>query len=81
MKGKARRPLIALSGVAAMVIGLVVVSASSGFSFPLNILLIVVGMIGAVTGGLVFGVVAVAWVMRQAMQLSESSYWSRSRQR
>jgi len=38
-------------------------------------------MIGAVTGGLVFGVVAVAWVMKQAVQLSETSQWGRSRQR
>ena len=41
----------------------------------------IVGMIGGVTGGLVFGVVAVAWVVKQAMQLSESSQWGRSRQR
>jgi hypothetical protein len=81
MNVKLRRPLIALSGVAAMIAGLVGVAEASGFPFPFNIFLIVVGMIGAVTGGLVFGVVAVAWVMKQAMQLSESSYWGRSRQR
>jgi phosphotransferase system glucose/maltose/N-acetylglucosamine-specific IIC component len=81
MNVKLRRPLIALSGVAAMVVGLVGVTEANSFIFPFNILLIVVGMIGAVTGGLVFGVVAVAWVMKQAMQLSESSYWGRSRQR
>jgi len=76
-----RRPLIALSGVGAMVIGLFVVSVSNRFPLPFNIFLIVVGMIGAVTGGLVFGVVAVAWVMKQAAQLSEPSQWGRSRQR
>jgi len=80
MKVKVRRPLIALSGVGGMVAGLVGVSESSGVPFPVNILLVVVGMIAAVTGGLVFGVVAVAWVMKQAIQLSESS-WGRSRQR
>jgi len=34
-----------------------------------------------VTGGLVFGVVAVAWFMKKAVQLSETSQWGRSRQR
>jgi hypothetical protein len=78
---KLRRPLIALAGVAAMITGLVGVAESSLFPFPANFFLIVVGMIGGVTGGLVFGVVAVAWVVKQAMQLSESSQWGRSRQR
>jgi hypothetical protein len=81
MNVKLRRPLIAFTGVAAMIVGLVGVTEASGFPFPFNIFLIVVGMIGAVTGGLVFGVVAVAWVMKQAMQLSETSSWGRSRQR
>jgi len=81
MNVKLRRPLIAFSGVAAMFMGLVGVTEASGFPFPFNIFLIVIGMIGAVTGGLVFGVVAVAWVMKQAMQLSETSSWGRSRQR
>jgi hypothetical protein len=81
MNVKLRRPLIAFTGVAAMIVGLVGVTVASGFPFPFNIFLIVVGMIGAVTGGLVFGVVAVAWVMKQAMQLSETSSWGRSRQR
>jgi uncharacterized membrane protein len=81
MNVKVRRPLIALSGVVAMIVGLIGVTESNAFAFPFNIFLIVGGMIGAVTGGLVFGVVAVAWVMKQAMQLSESSYWGRSRQR
>ena len=76
-----RRPLIALSGVGAMILGLFAVSVSSRFPLPFNIFFIVVGMIGAVTGGLVFGVVAVAWVMKQAVQLSETSQWGRSRQR
>jgi len=78
---KLRRPLIALSGIGAMVVGLFAVSVSGRFPLPLNIVLIVLGMVGAVTGGLVFGVVAVAWVMKQAVQLSESSQWGRSRQR
>jgi hypothetical protein len=78
---KLRRPLIALAGVAVMITGLVGVTEASLFPFPVNIFLIVVGMIGGVTGGLVFGVVAVAWVVKQAMQLSESSQWGRSRQR
>jgi NhaP-type Na+/H+ and K+/H+ antiporter len=78
---KFRRPLIALCGVGAMVIGLFAVSVSDRFPLPFNIVFIVVGMIGAVTGGLVFGVVAVAWVMKQAVQLSETSQWGRSRQR
>jgi hypothetical protein len=81
MNVKVRRPLIALSGVGAMIVGLVAVTEASIFAFPFNIFLIVLGMIGAVTGGLVFGVVAVAWVMKQAMQLSETSTWGRSRQR
>jgi hypothetical protein len=81
MNVKLRRPLIALSGVAAMIVGLVTVTEASIFPFPFNVFLIVVGMIGSVTGGLVFGVVAVAWVMKQALQLSESSQWGRSRQR
>ena len=78
---KFRRPLIALCGVGVMVIGLLAVSVSDRFPLPFNIFFIVVGMIGAVTGGLVFGVVAVAWVMKQAVQLSETSQWGRSRQR
>jgi NhaP-type Na+/H+ and K+/H+ antiporter len=78
---KLRRPLIALSGVGSMVVGLYVVSISTRFTLPLNILFIVIGMIGAVTGGLVFGVVAVAWVMKRAVQLSETSQFGRSRQR
>ncbi|TMA00745.1 MAG: hypothetical protein E6J92_08925 [Methanobacteriota archaeon] len=78
---KFRRPLIALCGVGGMVIGLFAVSVSDRFPLPFNIVFIVVGMIGAVTGGLVFGVVAVAWVMKQAVQLSETSQWGRSRQR
>ena len=81
MNVKLRRPLIAFTGVAAMIVGLVGVTEASGFPFPFNIFLIVIGMIGAVTGGLVFGVVAVAWVMKQAMRLSETSSWGRSRQR
>ena len=81
MSLKLRRPLIALAGVGAMITGLFVVFVSNRFPLPFNIFLIVVGMIGAVTGGLVFGVVGVAWVMRQAVQLSETSQWGRSRQR
>ncbi|TMA01437.1 MAG: hypothetical protein E6J99_02830 [Methanobacteriota archaeon] len=78
---KLRRPAVALSGVGAMVVGLLVVSLSGRFELPLNIVLIVFGMIAAVTGGLVFGVVAVAWFMKKAVQLSETSQWGRSRQR
>jgi len=78
---KLRRPAVALSGVGAMVVGLLVVSLSGRFELPLNIVLIVFGMISAVTGGLVFGVVAVAWFMKKAVQLSETSQWGRSRQR
>jgi hypothetical protein len=78
---KFRRPFVALSGVGAMVIGLFVVSISSRYSLPFNIFLIVVGMIGAVTGGLVFGIVAVAWIMKQALALSETSQWGRTRRR
>src|SRR5438309_11801982 len=78
---KFRRPLIALCGVGGMVIGLFAVSVSDRFPLPFNIVFIVVGMIGAVTGGLVFGVVAVAWVMKQAVQLSETSQWGRFGQR
>ncbi len=78
---KLRRPAVALSSVGAMVVGLLVVSLSGRFELPLNIVLIVFGMIAAVTGGLVFGVVAVAWFMKKAVQLSETSQWGRSRQR
>src|SRR5437773_9970264 len=78
---KFRRPLIALCGVGGMVIGLFAVSVSDRFPLPFNIVFIVVGMIGAFTRGLVFGVVAVAWVMKQAVQLSETAQWGRSRQR
>lgn len=78
---KLRRALIASGGLGAMVAGLFVVSISDRFPEPLNIVLIVLGMLAAVTGGLVFGVVAVAWVLREAVQLSEASHWGRSRQR
>jgi ABC-type multidrug transport system permease subunit len=64
-----------------MVVGLLVVSISGRYQLPLNIVLIVFGMIAAVTGGLVFGIVAVAWLMKKAVQLSETSQWGRARQR
>ncbi len=42
MNVKLRRPLIAFSGVAAMIVGLVGVTEASGFPFPFNIFLIVI---------------------------------------
>src|SRR5947207_14260828 len=66
---KLRRPAVALSGVGAMVVGLLVVSLSGRFELPLNIVLIVFGMIAAVIGGLVFRVVAVAWFLRKGVRM------------
>jgi len=74
-----RRTLLSLLGIGGMVVGLFAVSIANRVPEPFNIPLIVVGIIASVTGGLVFGVVAVAWVMGQAVQWSESSHWGRSR--
>src|SRR5437016_12778324 len=78
---KLRRPAVALSGVGAMVVGPLVVSLSGSFQLPLNIVLLVFGLIGAVTGGLVLGVVAVAWLLLDAVQLSEPPHRGRPRPR
>src|SRR5436853_7357553 len=78
---KLRRPAVALSGVGAMVVGLLVVSLSGSFQLPLNIVLIVFVMIAAVTGGFVFGVVAVDCIMNKVVHLSETFYRGRCRTR
>src|SRR5437879_13832968 len=69
---KLRRPAVALSGVGAMVVGLLVVSLSGSFQLPLNIVLIVFGLLAAVAGGFVFDVVAVARFMKKDAQLCQT---------
>lgn len=74
-----RRVLLSLLGIGAMVAGLFAVTVANRFPEPFNLPLIVVGIIASVTGGLIFGVVAVAWVLGQAMKWSETSQWGRTR--
>src|SRR5437867_9493475 len=78
---KFRRPLIALCGVGGMVIGLFAVSVSDRFPLPFNIVFIVVGMIGAVTGVSVLGLVALEWGLKQAVKFWGPSNWGGSRNR
>lgn len=79
LQWKLRKVVLSLLGIGAMVFGLFLVSVSARVAEPLNFPVIVVGIIAAVTGGLVFGVVAIAWLMGRALEWSESSRWRTSR--